>query len=322
MRGSPACQDQPEAGNMSAGSWGVHPDPPDAAGPDRVPAEVERAEPAGASAPVEDETSASVEGGGRSRRRFPSSHWHVADWEGLLCQPPGLLVSAPHPVQPPRTEPDRLEASWAAAATGSGWPAQVPPSGVPAEQSGATSTALAEADEAPSLATSQDPPAPPQDPPHHKEPAPLEKLRQAADLPWAPAPSVASLYLPPAPPPAAAAAIGAQPAAVAPAAEREQPQYRPAVEATAPPQSRSGVSTWSLRRLATVSTALMLLTILCAYLASASQPTLYGAQADVLFEVTGTAQEFERQLATQEVLLGSRGCLPRWQSGSTSRSAS
>ncbi|MBW3638388.1 MAG: hypothetical protein KY451_00825 [Actinobacteria bacterium] len=58
-----------------------------------------------------------------------------------------------------------------------------------------------------------------------------------------------------------------------------------------------------------MSTALMLLTMLCAYLASASQPTVYGAQADVLFEVTGTAQEFERQLATQEVLLGSRGVL-------------
>ena len=53
----------------------------------------------------------------------------------------------------------------------------------------------------------------------------------------------------------------------------------------------------------------MLLTVACAYLASASQPTVYGAQADVLFEVTGSSQESERQLATQEVLLGSRGVL-------------
>jgi uncharacterized protein involved in exopolysaccharide biosynthesis len=69
------------------------------------------------------------------------------------------------------------------------------------------------------------------------------------------------------------------------------------------------VEAWSLRRLVGVSAALLLTTVLTAYLASAFQPTVYAAEADVLFEVTGSAQEGERQLATQEVLLSSRGVL-------------
>jgi len=70
-----------------------------------------------------------------------------------------------------------------------------------------------------------------------------------------------------------------------------------------------GLEPWSFRRLVAVSTAVLLTAMVVAYLASAIQPTVYGAEADVLLEVSDSAQESERQLATQEVLLGSRGVL-------------
>jgi uncharacterized protein involved in exopolysaccharide biosynthesis len=69
------------------------------------------------------------------------------------------------------------------------------------------------------------------------------------------------------------------------------------------------VPSWSLQRLLTVAATVLLLTVLSAYLVSALQPTVYAAEADVLFSVTGSSQEGERQLATQEVLLSSRGVL-------------
>ncbi|MDQ3430706.1 MAG: hypothetical protein M3467_00470, partial [Actinomycetota bacterium] len=99
--------------------------------------------------------------------------------------------------------------------------------------------------------------------------------------------------------------------AAAPAASAVPERGTPSTATLEPPARRSRLSlaTWSLRRLATVCTAIGLVTVLTAYFASAIQPPVYGAQADVLFEVTGSAQEGGRQLATQEVLLGSRGVL-------------
>lgn len=92
---------------------------------------------------------------------------------------------------------------------------------------------------------------------------------------------------------------------------------RPAVEAdpTAvgaqhmPSRRPRSLRTWSVRRVIAVSAGLVLLCVLVAYLVSGAQPTVYGAQADVLYKVPGSSQEAERQLATQQVLLSSRGVL-------------
>jgi capsular polysaccharide biosynthesis protein len=69
------------------------------------------------------------------------------------------------------------------------------------------------------------------------------------------------------------------------------------------------VTQWSLRRLAAVSVALIMLCVLAASVVSAAQSTVYGARVEVLYEVTGTSQSGERQLATQRVLLGGRSLL-------------
>lgn len=79
--------------------------------------------------------------------------------------------------------------------------------------------------------------------------------------------------------------------------------------ADAQPIRLHALDRWSLARLVATALILLLISTAAAYLASAGRPTVYGAQADLLFEVPGSSQEAERQLATQEVLLSSRGVL-------------
>lgn len=104
-------------------------------------------------------------------------------------------------------------------------------------------------------------------------------------------------------PPAVAAEPGAEgvPGSAA-AEERSAPgQVRP--------RGLHALERWSLARLVLTAIGLLLLCTAAAYVASAGRPTVYGAQADLLFKVPGSSQEAERQLATQEVLLSSRGVL-------------
>lgn len=145
---------------------------------------------------------------------------------------------------------------------------------------------------------------------------------------WTPSQGAAAAPVAPAVP---APAVPAPPAPVAPrpAAQPDGPSAEPlplaaerpgsahvaprvgeaAAEQPAVARTRRSLQTWSAQRLFAVSTALVLLFVLTAYLASSTQPTVYGAQADLLFKVPGSSQEAERQLATQQVLLSSRGVL-------------
>lgn len=82
-----------------------------------------------------------------------------------------------------------------------------------------------------------------------------------------------------------------------------------AADAAGPPSPPRSLRTWSPRRLTAACLALVAVSTLCAYLASAARAPVYAARADVLFELSGSSQEAERQLATQRVLLSSRGVL-------------
>lgn len=270
---------------MSAGSCGRRPDFPASPGEDR-PVESDAAGESAAPAPVDDEDGPD--------NGFANSRWQSSDWDGLLSRPPGLLVSPALPVQPPDTSDVDAEASWASTCAGIGWPASEPSAATDDLGSPATSDQDPLTEQEPEPGTSSDTALSllPTGPSAYDE----------SDLP-SPSPS-------PSPPPGVALPAGTE--STTGAAQPSPPVAGAISPAAASPvtwKAPFAVRTWPLRRLATVCTAVLLLTVLTAYLASATQPTVYGAQADVLFEVTGSAQEFERQLATQEVLLGSRGVL-------------
>ncbi|HVM27385.1 MAG TPA: hypothetical protein VM433_06900 [Mycobacteriales bacterium] len=57
---------------------------------------------------------------------------------------------------------------------------------------------------------------------------------------------------------------------------------------------------------ALLAVSMIVLSTLAAYFAASLQPTTYGAQVEVLYELSGGGQEADRELATQEVLLSSR----------------
>ena len=102
--------------------------------------------------------------------------------------------------------------------------------------------------------------------------------------------------------------VGAPPAVLAPS----PPQPAPATDAPgslgawARAASRTG---GSLRGTVAAVAGVLVLSLTSAFVVSALQPTTYGAQAEVYYEVTGSSQEADLQLATQQVLLGSRGVL-------------
>lgn len=271
---------------MSAGGSGVRPEHPD------HPGDPEDATGNGAPRPV---TPAET-----STDPAPvAARWEPADWDGLLARPPGL--------------PDTSAVRGGNGSVGTGWP--LPHHARSVLVAGARQQGAGE---------SASPAAPP---PLGAEPAgravePTDRVVEPTAAPPAATPT-------PAPPaaPSEAAPSDTAPSEAAPSepvASQEtlkapsppdagvEPAPDPETVVSGPPPAetgRRGLESWSLRRLVTVSTALVLVSVLTAYLASALQPTVYGAQADVLFQVPGSSQEADRQLATQEVLLGSRGVL-------------
>ncbi len=231
---------------------------------------------------------------------FSDIGWEASGWN--LLPPP---VEGPPPTaQPQAAAGDRLDhvdPPWAVGQTGSGWPTQT---GTVEPDSLAEVAAPATADrdnldrDSPGRSAPQDA-APPREVQHslplshtstrdpdQRRPAQVEPMSTQAvrapfevDPPGRSDPTTSSLQ---------------EPGVARP---RRAPRFG------------LGIQSWSVRRLAIMSTLVLVLAVLTGYLASAVQPTVYAAQADVLYEVTGSAQEGERQLATQEVLLGSRGVL-------------
>ena len=218
--------------------------------------------------------------------------WERSEW-GVLYPPSAAPVAAKPPQSPAEDAVGRSDAAPAATATGSGWPLETP---------AAASRGVASApDRQPGATLPQNPDRLGMQLPAVPAEGAVEPDRLLEGRSWAPFP----------PPASEDALVSTQ------VTDVEQERVQVAGSPTQPsggtasrlPRARPGLQSWSMRRVVTVSLVVLTLTILTSYLASAVQPTVYAAQADVLFEVTGSAQEGERQLATQEVLLGSRGVL-------------
>ncbi len=267
---------------MSAAGSGVRPDgsgPADTPAPDDDPVPGPPTPPGAA--------------GGRAGG-LTASRWKPSDWDGLLARPPGLPEPAANGA--PAAGPAGPEGVHGGL-SGTGWPAG----------NGFTSVLVAGAQPVAwwtDTVTDQagwrtiDPAIPKEASPGAAVPA-VESLA-------APPESAATLAGPPVPhtrePTAPVPAVPVLPADRA----SQQPPTSPLPR---PGRAWMDVPSWSLQRLLTVAATVLLLTVLSAYFVSALQPTVYAAEADVLFSVTGSSQEGERQLATQEVLLSSRGVL-------------